>query len=64
VDAASGGERRADQANLAAVNALVAEDPSATSAVPLVGAREAAYRSAVMEALYTAAADRSWVALP
>ncbi|MCY4115774.1 MAG: Gfo/Idh/MocA family oxidoreductase [Caldilineaceae bacterium] len=46
------------------LNALVAEDPSAKSAVPLVGAREAAYRSAVMEAMYTAAADRSWVALP
>jgi len=29
--------------------------------VPLVGAREAAYRSAVMHALYTGAATRSWV---
>ncbi len=29
--------------------------------VPLVGAREAAYRSAVMEALYSAARTQSWV---
>ena len=46
------------------LDALAEEDPSARAAVPLVGAREAAYRSAVMEAMYTAAADRSWVALP
>lgn len=31
--------------------------------VPLVGAREAAYRSAVMEAMYRAAADGAWVSL-
>ncbi len=30
--------------------------------VPLVGAREAAYRSAVMEAMYKAAREQSWVA--
>ena len=31
--------------------------------VPLVGAREAAYRSAVMEAMYEGARERKWVAL-
>jgi hypothetical protein len=31
--------------------------------VPLVGAREAAYRSAVMEAMYCAARERTWVKL-
>lgn len=30
--------------------------------IPLVGAREAAYRSAVMEALYRGARERTWVA--
>ena len=45
------------------LDALAAEDPSARAAVPLVGAREAAYRSAVMEAMYRAAADSRWVSV-
>ncbi len=45
------------------LDALNAHDPSARAAIPLVGAREAAYRSAVMEAMYKAAAERSWVSL-
>jgi predicted dehydrogenase len=32
--------------------------------VPLVGAREAAYRSAVMEAMYEASRKRTWVEVP
>jgi hypothetical protein len=31
--------------------------------VPLVGVREAAYRCAVMEAIYHAAENRAWIAL-
>ena len=45
------------------LDALNERDPQRRAAVPLVGAREAAYRSAVMEAMYRAAADGSWVSL-
>ena len=44
------------------LDALNRNDPSAEP-IPLVSAREAAYRSAVMEAMYKAAADGSWVSL-
>ena len=46
------------------LDALNASDPPSRASIPLVSAREAAYRSAVMEAMYKAAADRSWVSLP
>jgi predicted dehydrogenase len=45
------------------LDALNAQDPSARASVPLVGAREAAYRSAVMAAMYTAADEGAWVSL-
>ncbi len=45
------------------LDALNAPDPSARASIPLVTAREAAYRSAVMEAMYKAAAEGSWVSL-
>ena len=45
------------------LDALNAQDSSARASVPLVGAGEAAYRSAVMEAMYTAADEGTWVSL-
>lgn len=45
------------------LDALNQGNTSESGAAPLVSAREAAYRSAVMEAMYTAAADGSWVSL-
>lgn len=45
------------------LDALNAPDPSARAAVPLVTAREAAYRSTVMEAMYKASQEESWVSL-
>ena len=45
------------------LDALNERDPSARASIPLVSAREAAYRSAVMEAMYRAAAAGSWVSL-
>ena len=46
------------------LDALNSSDPPSRASVPLVSAREAAYRSAVMEAMYKAADDGSWVSLP
>ena len=45
------------------LDALNAHDSSARASVPLVSADEAAYRSAVMEAMYTAADEGSWVSV-
>ena len=45
------------------LDALIAQDPSASSSVPLVAAREAAYRSGVMAAMYKAADEGAWVSL-
>ena len=45
------------------LDALNASDPSERASVPLVSAGEAAYRSAVMEAMYTAADEGTWVSL-
>jgi len=45
------------------LDALNAQEPSARTSVPLVGVREAAYRSAVMGAMYKAAGEGSWVSL-
>jgi predicted dehydrogenase len=42
---------------------LFLEAVSGKQDVPLVGAREAAYRSAVMEALYQASHEQTWVAV-
>ena len=46
------------------LDALNASDPPSRASVPLISAGEAAYRSAVMEAMYKAADDGSWVSLP
>ena len=45
------------------LDALNAQDLPARASVPLVTAGEAAYRSAVMEAMYRAADEGSWVSL-